>query len=137
MIHVGVTKFGNIPDGSGHRFVGRQQGAKNKLSTPGLPRGKDHKPRTGTAFGRTVIDDYSRVSYVEICNDERADTAIGCCVAPRPAQRPRPVHRAGGAARRPPRVQHPSGALAPRARAGSPAIRQRHSFVTAANHASR
>jgi transposase InsO family protein len=77
LIHVDVTKFGNIPDGGGHRFVGRQQGYRNQLATPGLPRGTDHKPRTGTAFVHTVIDDYSRVAYVEICNDEKADTAIG------------------------------------------------------------
>ncbi|NRQ51778.1 IS481 family transposase, partial [Aeromicrobium stalagmiti] len=77
MIHVDVTKFGNIPDGGGHRFVGRQQGAKNKIATSGLPRGKDHKPRTGTAFVHTVIDDHSRVAYAEICADEKAATAIG------------------------------------------------------------
>jgi hypothetical protein len=29
MIHVDVTKFGNIPDGGGHRFVGRQQGSSH------------------------------------------------------------------------------------------------------------
>jgi hypothetical protein len=28
MIHVDVTKFGNIPDGSGWRFVGKQQGGR-------------------------------------------------------------------------------------------------------------
>jgi len=77
MIHVDVTKFGNIPDGGGHRFVGRQQGASNKLATAGLPRGKDYKPRTGTAFLHTVIDDHSRIAYVEICCDEKAHTAVG------------------------------------------------------------
>ena len=77
MIHVDVTKFGNIPDGGGHRFVGRQQGDQNKLATPGLPRGNDYKPRTGKAFLHTVIDDHSRVAYVEICADEKADTAVG------------------------------------------------------------
>lgn len=77
MIHVDVTKFGNIPDGGGHRYVGRQQGARNKLATPGLPRGKDHKPRTGTAFVHTVIDDHSRVAYAEIWSDEQASTAVG------------------------------------------------------------
>ena len=29
LIHVDVTKFGNVPDGGGHRFVGRQQGGVN------------------------------------------------------------------------------------------------------------
>ena len=77
LIHVDVTKFGNIPDGGGHRFVGRQQGDLNKRATPGLPRGSDHKPRTGKAFLHTVIDDHSRVAYVEICTDEKADTAAG------------------------------------------------------------
>ena len=33
MIHVDVTKFGNIPDGGGHKFVGPQQGDKNVVAT--------------------------------------------------------------------------------------------------------
>jgi transposase InsO family protein len=76
MLHVDVTKFGNIPDGGGHRFVGRQQGYKNQVATPGLSRGKDYKPRTGKAFLHTVLDDHSRVAYVEICGDETAQTAV-------------------------------------------------------------
>ena len=32
LIHVDVTKFGNIPDGGGHRYVGRQQGERNRPS---------------------------------------------------------------------------------------------------------
>ncbi len=70
-----VTKFGNIPTGGGHRFVGRPQGDRNKRATPGLPRGADYKPRTGKAFLHTVIDDHSRVAYIEICADEKAITA--------------------------------------------------------------
>jgi len=79
MIHVDVTKFGNIPDGGGHRFVGRLQGGMNTRSTAhrtGL-RSADRHARTGTAFLHTVIDDHSRVAYVEICTDEKAETAIG------------------------------------------------------------
>ncbi len=75
LIHVDVTKFGNIPDGGGHRYVGRQQGEINKRATPGLPRGADYKPRTGTAMLHTVIDDHSRVAYAEIHTDETAATA--------------------------------------------------------------
>jgi len=75
MIHVDVTKFGNIPDGGGHRMVGRQQGKKNKRATPDLPKGADHNPRTGIAYLHTVIDDHSRLAYVEICADEKATTA--------------------------------------------------------------
>ena len=77
LIHVDVTKFGNIPDGGGHRFVGREQGRKNQFATPGLPRGTDRKPRTGTAFLHTVLDDHSRLAYAEICADEKAATAAG------------------------------------------------------------
>jgi transposase InsO family protein len=77
LIHVDVTKFGNIPDGGGHRFVGRQQGDLNKRATSGLAKGADYKPRTGKAFLHTVIDDHSRLAYVEICSDERSQTAVG------------------------------------------------------------
>jgi hypothetical protein len=76
LIHVDVTRFGNIPDGGGHRFVGRLQGAQNKRGAPGLPRSGD-KPRTGTAYLHTVIEDHSRLAYVEICTDEQAATAVG------------------------------------------------------------
>jgi transposase InsO family protein len=75
LIHVDVTKFANIPDGGGHRFVGRQQGLRNQRATPGLPRAADYKPRLGTAYLHTVIDDHSRVAYVEVCSDEKGTTA--------------------------------------------------------------
>ena len=79
MIHVDVTKFANIPDGGGWRYVGPQQGRKNKEATAQRTgeRGKDYRPAIGTAFVHTVIDDHSRVAYAEICTDEKATTAIG------------------------------------------------------------
>ncbi|SED59178.1 IS481 family transposase [Jiangella alba] len=79
LMHVDVTKFGNIPDGGGHRFLGRQQGDKNRETTANRTGQRDHRhhPRTGTAFVHTVIDDHSRVAYAEICTDEKATTAIG------------------------------------------------------------
>jgi transposase InsO family protein len=78
MIHVDVTKFGNIPDGGGWRFVGKQQGRRNQSATSHRTGewSPDWHPRTGTAFLHTVIDDHSRVAYVEICDNEKADTAI-------------------------------------------------------------
>jgi transposase InsO family protein len=77
LIHVDVTKFGNIPDGGGWRYVGKQQGDKNKAATA-LRTGRTAKghPHIGTAFVHTVIDDHSRVAYAEICRDETAATAI-------------------------------------------------------------
>jgi transposase InsO family protein len=78
LIHVDVTKYGNIPDGGGWRYVGKQQGDRNKEATAkrtGM-RGDDYRPLIGTAFVHTVIDDHSRVAYAEICPDEKAATAI-------------------------------------------------------------
>ena len=76
LIHVDVTKFGNIPDGGGHRFVGRQQGKKHRAATPDKPRDNYSGKAMGTAYLHTVIDDHSRVAYAEICADEKADTAV-------------------------------------------------------------
>ena len=75
LIHVDVTKFGNIPDGGGWRYVGRQQGKKNRTATPNKPRDKHYGKAMGTAYLHTVIDDHSRVAYIEICRDEKAKTA--------------------------------------------------------------
>jgi transposase InsO family protein len=77
LLHVDVTKFGNIPDGGGWRFVGKQQGDRNKATTA-LRTGRTAAghPHIGTAFLHTVIDDHSRVAYVEVCADEKAATAI-------------------------------------------------------------
>ena len=79
LIHVDVTKFGNIPDGGGHRFVGRQQGNTNRAATAQRTgqRSATHEPRLGIGYVHTVIDDHSRVAYAEICANETADTAIG------------------------------------------------------------
>jgi len=76
LIHVDVTKFGNIPDGGGWRFVGKQQADKNKAATAlRTGRTENGHPRIGTAFVHTVIDDHSRVAYAEIHADEKAITA--------------------------------------------------------------
>ena len=77
MIHVDVKKIGNIPDGGGWRFVGRQQGGRNRAATPVANFNKYRQPKIGTAFVHTVIDDHSRVAYAEIHGDETAATAIG------------------------------------------------------------
>ncbi|WP_439378499.1 IS481 family transposase [Amycolatopsis lexingtonensis] len=77
LIHVDVTKFGNIPDGGGWRYVGKQQGDKNRSVTSQRTGtwSTDRHARTGTAFVHTVIDDHSRVAYAEIHADETAATA--------------------------------------------------------------
>ena len=79
LIHVDVTKFANIPDGGGWRYLGRSQGKANARATAHRTgeRGERYRPKIGTAFLHTVVDDHSRVAYVEICGDEKAETAIG------------------------------------------------------------
>ena len=79
LIHVDVTKFGNIPDGGGHKFLTRLQSKRNAQATARRTgqRGKQYRPLIGTAFLHTVIDDHSRVAYAEICADEKAETAVG------------------------------------------------------------
>jgi transposase InsO family protein len=77
MLHVDVKKLGNIPDGGGWRYVGRQQGKRNRSATPGKPRSAYYNPKIGTAFVHTVIDDHSRIAYAEVHDDETAVTAVG------------------------------------------------------------
>ncbi len=75
LIHVDVKKIGRIPDGGGWRYVGREQGRRNKAATPGLPRNQWRNPLGGTCYLHTVIDDHSRVAYVEARDDETKETA--------------------------------------------------------------
>jgi transposase InsO family protein len=75
LIHVDVKKLGKVPDGGGWRYVGRVQGKKNRAATPGKARSKHRNPLIGTCFLHTVIDDHSRVAYVEAHDDETAATA--------------------------------------------------------------
>ncbi|MGV0627842.1 IS481 family transposase, partial [Mycolicibacter minnesotensis] len=82
LIHVDVTKFANIPDGGGHKFLSRQRSHRNAILTANRTgersdRSRGYRPRIGIAFLHTVIDDHSRVAYAEICTDEKAATAIG------------------------------------------------------------
>ena len=74
LIHVDVTKFGNVPDGGGWRYVGRQQGDRNRAATPG-PRNVYGQPKLGHAYVHTVIDDHSRLAYAEIHDNELGATA--------------------------------------------------------------
>ena len=77
LLHVDVKKLGNIPDGGGWRYTGRQQGGRNRAATPDKPRSKHRGPLLGTAFVHTVLDDHSRVAYAEIHDDETGPTATG------------------------------------------------------------
>jgi transposase InsO family protein len=77
MLHQDVKKLGNIPDGGGWRFVGRQAGDRNRIATrnrTGISNAH-YNPKVGTCFVHTVIDDYTRLAYAECHDDETAATA--------------------------------------------------------------
>lgn len=78
LLHMDVKKLGRVPDGGGWRYVGREQGGRNRSATAartGAPRSKYRQPLVGTCFLHTVIDDHSRVAYVEARDDETKETA--------------------------------------------------------------
>ena len=64
LVHVDIKKLGNIPDGGGHKKLGRSQGRKNRSGT-------------GYAYLHNAVDDHSRLAYTEILADEKKETAAG------------------------------------------------------------
>lgn len=69
LVHVDIKKQGRIPDGGGHRILGRQAGGRNN-------NGHGTKGR-GYAFLHHAVDDHSRLAYSEILDDEKKETAAG------------------------------------------------------------
>lgn len=70
LVHVDIKKLGRIPDGGGHRVVGRTAGWKNKTSTKA-------NRRPGYHYLPNAVDDHSRLAYTEILTDETKETAAG------------------------------------------------------------
>ncbi|WP_371749971.1 IS481 family transposase [Streptomyces sp. NBC_01283] len=64
LLHIDVKKLGRIPDGGGHRVLGRAAGRKNR-------------DRAGLAYLHTALDDRSRLAYTEDLPDEKAATCAG------------------------------------------------------------
>jgi transposase InsO family protein len=64
LVHVDVKKLGRIPDGGGHRTLGRTKGKKNRSGV-------------GYSYLHSAIDDHSRVVYSEILDNEKQETAAG------------------------------------------------------------
>ena len=63
LVHVDIKKLGNIPDGGGHKALGRTQGRKNRTNA-------------GYAFLHNAVDDHSRLAYTEILTDEKKESAL-------------------------------------------------------------
>lgn len=62
LVHVDIKKLGRIPDGGGHRKIGRQKGRRNRSGM-------------GYAYLHHAVDDHTRVAYSEQLPDERKETA--------------------------------------------------------------
>ena len=70
LIHVDVKKLGRIPDGGGHKVLGRAAGTRNKTRTA-------ENRRPGYAYIHNAIDDHSLLAYSEILTDEKKEIAAG------------------------------------------------------------
>jgi transposase InsO family protein len=64
LVHVDIKKLGRIPDGGGHRKLGRARGRRNRSGM-------------GYCFLHHALDDHSRLAYSEELDDERKETAAG------------------------------------------------------------
>lgn len=62
LVHVDIKKLANIPDGGGHRVLGRPAGRKTKSGV-------------GYQYIHTAVDDHPRPAYSEIHADEKKETA--------------------------------------------------------------
>jgi transposase InsO family protein len=67
LLHVDVKKLGRIPDGGGHRKLGRSTRTRRMKG----------RRRIGYDYLHAAVDDHSRVAYVEVHADERGETCAG------------------------------------------------------------
>jgi transposase InsO family protein len=75
LLHADVKKLGNIPDGGGWRFLGREQGKANRIADGGRARNRYRQPLMRHGFIHVVLDDHTRLAYAEIHDDELGITA--------------------------------------------------------------
>lgn len=77
LVHVDIKKLGRIPDGGGHRAVGRAQGVRNSGAhrDPDRKRKVAGRPNLGYSYLHHAVDDHSRYAYSEILTDEKKETA--------------------------------------------------------------
>ncbi|RKS80577.1 transposase IS481 family protein, partial [Motilibacter peucedani] len=78
LVHVDVKKLGNIPDGGGWRYLGREQGERNSHAhrDPQRPRKVAGRVNLGYCYVHSAIDAYTRLAYSEALDDETAATAL-------------------------------------------------------------
>jgi transposase InsO family protein len=72
LLHIDVKKLGRIERGAGHRVTGRRHHTRRRVDREGKER-----HTVGWEFCHIAVDDYSRLAYGEVLQDERAITAVG------------------------------------------------------------
>jgi transposase InsO family protein len=79
LIHVDIKKLGNIPDGGGHKMLGRAAGQRRRAAhrDPARPRTMTNRPNLGYQYLHNAVDDHSRLAYTEILPDETRQSAAG------------------------------------------------------------
>ena len=63
LVHVDIKKLGRIPDGGGHKVLGRALGKR------------DRRRGMGYWYIHNAVDDCTRLAYSELLTDERKETA--------------------------------------------------------------
>jgi transposase InsO family protein len=63
LVHVDIKKLGRIPDGGGHKVLGRAHGKRNR------------RAGVGYWYIHNAVDDCTRLAYSELLADERKETA--------------------------------------------------------------
>lgn len=66
LVHIDVKKLARIPDGGGHRMLGRTTEVM----------GRAHRAKGGYTHIHTAIDAYSRLAYSEFAGIENADNCV-------------------------------------------------------------
>jgi transposase InsO family protein len=72
LIHIDIKKLGRIHNGPGHRITGNRRNQRRVRTADGRRVGV-----AGWEFVHVAVDDYSRLAYVEVLADEKAQTAVG------------------------------------------------------------
>lgn len=72
LLHLDIKKLGRIPQGGGHRALGREEGMRRR---------RQGGQAMGYDFIHVAVDDNSRTAYVEALPDQRGATAAGFLLA--------------------------------------------------------
>jgi transposase InsO family protein len=73
LVHIDIKKLGRIKDGAGKRMLGVRRHNHQRVADADGAR----RLTVGWEYVHIAVDDYSRLAYAEVLDDEKAATAIG------------------------------------------------------------